>query len=236
MCYKIRMKNRLLTSIITILLLTGAVSAQPELEIVNNEFDFGFVPQNSTVSQCFWFKSIGTDTLVINEIKTGCTCVLIPLEKEELAPGDSMRVGIIWNLGHRLYNVGRYPYIYTNASPEPYRIYLTGEAHKTLDSTKPISIKPYKLELAQFQENSINKIEFKLTNRSKNDITIQMVTENPEECEFSYPSTIKANSSAKGYIKVKKEYLDKEFKGSVTFAADDNNNTRFTIPYRRKIY
>ena len=36
-----------------------------------NEFDFGFVPQDSKVSHTFWIKSGGPDTLKIVRVKPG---------------------------------------------------------------------------------------------------------------------------------------------------------------------
>ena len=219
-----------------ILLFSSISFAQPELEIVGNSFDFGVTPQNSDVSQHFWFKSVGDDTLKITEIKTGCKCVLMPLERTSLAPGDSMYVGLEWKISRHLYKAGKYPYIYTNASPDPYRIYLTAEVYQSLDSTIPLSMSPYKFELSKFKGTDKSKIKFTVTNRTESDLTLQIVSSQVDECEISFPKVIKAKSSENGYVKVKDEYLDKEFNGSITFMANDKDQTKYTLPYRRKIF
>lgn len=57
--------------LIVILLLAGSALAAPELTIPNNEFNFGFVPQNSKISHVFWLYSTGEDTLKIIKVKPG---------------------------------------------------------------------------------------------------------------------------------------------------------------------
>lgn len=220
------------------LLTLSAVNAiaQPALKIEHNRFEFGMIPRNSTIAQYFWFKSVGTDTLVINKIKTGCTCTLMPLKTDRLAPGDSMKVGIFWNLKNRINSVGRYPYIFTNASPDPYRIYLTGMVIKSPDSIRPIAFSPYKFELISYSSHSIDSIRFKVTNSYKKELTLTQVSYPVDECELSLPQKVKAKSSAYGYIKVKPEYLDKEFKRSITVEVNDAKKTRITVPIRRKIF
>jgi hypothetical protein len=42
-----------------------------ELTIIAPEFDFGYVPQNSTISHTFWLYSTGEDTLRIDRVVPG---------------------------------------------------------------------------------------------------------------------------------------------------------------------
>ena len=53
------------------LLWTVSVHSAPRLTIPETSFDFGYVPQNATVSHVFWLYSAGDDTLKILTIKTG---------------------------------------------------------------------------------------------------------------------------------------------------------------------
>ncbi len=230
------MKTILKIIIVLSLSIGSTLVAQPELEILQSEFSFGMIPQNSTVARSFWFKSIGDDTLKILEIKTGCTCAIMPLKQDFILPGDSMEVKFLWDVKKRVFQIGRYPYIFTNASDEPYRMALTGEVHLTLDSAKPVSITPYKCELSKINDISINEVEFTLTNRTDQDLQITLLTPSVDECIIEMPLMIAANGKAVGKIKVKDEFLDKEFKGSITIVFDNTNNTRISIPYRRKIF
>ena len=102
--------------LVSTLLLLGALTAtgQPDLKISEEEFPFGHVPQQSTISQFFWFKSVGSETLVVKDVKTGCSCVMVPLESDSIPPGDSMLVGFYWDTQRKLGNIQRKPYIFTN--------------------------------------------------------------------------------------------------------------------------
>jgi hypothetical protein len=53
------------------ILLVQPASAAPRLTMPESVFDFGFVPQNSTISHGFWLLSTGDDTLRIIRIKPG---------------------------------------------------------------------------------------------------------------------------------------------------------------------
>lgn len=221
---------------ISILIVSTSLMAQPKLEIVQDKFDFGMIPNHSTVAQNFWFKSIGDDTLKITEIKTGCTCAIMPLKQDFILPGDSMEVRFLWDVGNRVFKIGRYPYIFTNAKEEPYRMSLTGEVHPSFDSLKPVSLSPYKCELSKIYDKSINQIEFTFTNNTDKDINFRIISSPVEECTIEIPELISANGKAVGTIKVNEEFLDKEFKGSVTIQLDDFKKTRISIPFRRKFY
>jgi len=227
----------LMRNIVCIILFIGSsVMAQPELEISQSEFSFGMIPQNSTVSHKFWFKSIGDDTLKISEIKTGCSCAIMPLDQDYILPGDSMEVTFLWDVGKRVFRIGRYPYIFTNASEEPYRMSLTGEVHQNFDKLKPVSVSPFRCEMSKLRQTSIDEMEFTLINQTEQEYHITLLTSSVDECIIELPQVIPASGTAVGKMKIKKEFLDNEFKGSITIMIDDKNNTRISIPYRRKIY
>lgn len=45
--------------------------AEPQLSIPDAVFDFGYAPQNSTISHVFWLHSTGTDSLKIIKVSPG---------------------------------------------------------------------------------------------------------------------------------------------------------------------
>jgi hypothetical protein len=65
-----RMKFVLCAVALTLLWAAFALSA-PKLTIPETIFDFGYVPQNATVSHVFWLHSTGDDTLKILNVKPG---------------------------------------------------------------------------------------------------------------------------------------------------------------------
>ncbi|MDH4156999.1 MAG: DUF1573 domain-containing protein [candidate division Zixibacteria bacterium] len=229
------MRETILTALIVVLSVSGGL-CQPLLEIPDNRFEFGLVPQNSTVAHYFWFKSVGTDTLRITEIKTGCVCALMPLEREWIAPGDSMKVGIYWDVERRVGKIGRYPYIFTNAGPDPYRLFLTGTAAADMTISNPVSVRPFKLELPKLADRSIDSLAFVFHSDLSGDVALTNVSFPVEECEIVLPDTLKAQSDNWGYIKVKKKFLYTEFKRSITLQFSDAKQTTITLPIRRKFY
>lgn len=66
-------KTLLLTAIALILIfvLSSLAMALPKMFISEQEFNFGFVPQNSKISHMFWIKSVGEDSLIIISVKPG---------------------------------------------------------------------------------------------------------------------------------------------------------------------
>jgi Protein of unknown function (DUF1573) len=218
-------------------LLTGtAVLSRPVLEIPNDKFDFGTVATNSTVSHYFWFKSTGSDTVKIEKIKTGCTCALMPLERDWIAPGDSMKVGIFWSLKNQIGKTGRFPYILSNAGTDPIQVSLTATVVPEMDQEIPVSVKPFKLELAHTPTARVDSIEFVLTNRSERDYQCLLVSFPLEQCIVTVPEQLKAKSMSRGYIRLKPEFADTEFKSSLTIAYLGSQPGRVSIPVRFQNY
>lgn len=51
---------------------TPAVTAnQPRLEVPEVSFNFGYVPQGSSLSHTFWLRNVGGDTLRITDVRPG---------------------------------------------------------------------------------------------------------------------------------------------------------------------
>lgn len=231
------MRRFLLNILTVILIMTANLSAGAMLEIKNEKFDFGYSAQNSTLLHSFWFHSTGDDTLMINEIKTGCSCALMPLEKEWIAPGDSMSVTVFWELNRKLGSSGKYPYIYTNAQEDPFRIGLDTRVFNNFnDVSNLFVVKPYKVELAQIAKKDIRSMEIEFTSKYEFDLQIVLIESNIDECELLLPEILVANETVLGKVMIKDEYKDKEFVGSFTVQFSDEKHTRLTIPVRRKIY
>ncbi|MDH3891549.1 MAG: DUF1573 domain-containing protein [candidate division Zixibacteria bacterium] len=224
--------------LLTLMLLLAAlsVSADAKLEILSNRFDFGMIPNQSTVSHQFWFRASGSDTVKIQTIKTGCQCTTMPLEQDWLAPGDSMKVKVTWELGRRIGNTGQYPRVFIVDNPEPHYISLIGNAAQALDILRPVSIKPYKATFARTSSHSIDSVGFTLTNHSDEDLDLNIVSYPSESYEVSFPAQVAGGSAAEGYVKITPQTSDSEFKGSITIEFEGAKKNRLTIPVQRKFY
>lgn len=222
----------------TLLLLLAAqtVSAGAKLEIPSHRFDFGMMPSNSSVAHSFWFRSAGTDTVRIQAIKTGCQCTTMPLEREWLAPGDSMKVEVFWELGRRIGKTGQYPRVFIEGDPEPHYISLIGNIAQVMDDLQPVSVTPFKAAFARTSSISIDSISFMFTNHSDEDLNLAVVSYSSEAYEVKFPTQIVGGATAEGYVKISAQATDLEFKGSITVEFEGNKKNRLTIPVQRKFY
>ena len=57
--------------IAALLLMVASVQGAPRMELPVTEFDFGYTPQNSSVSYIFPIFSVGDDTLRITKVVPG---------------------------------------------------------------------------------------------------------------------------------------------------------------------
>lgn len=227
------MKNFLLGFI---LLVSGVVVAGPELQIVGQKFDFGLVPQNSTLVRELWFKSVGDDTLRITGIKTGCSCAVMEHDRDWVAPGDSMKLRFVWDVKRLIGSAGKYPRVLHNGPTSPDKIWFNSMVAVNPDSLPNITIVPYRLELVSINDNSHDSVGFIITNKMSETLTHILLTNPVKEYEIFFPDSIPALSTASGYIKLNPEYSQTEFKHTVTLQFNDPKDTRISLPIRRKIY
>jgi hypothetical protein len=61
----------LVTALLLVFLLTTSLFGAPRLTIPESSFDFGYVPQNSSISHEFWLYSEGDDSLKILKVIPG---------------------------------------------------------------------------------------------------------------------------------------------------------------------
>lgn len=227
---------KLLIQFLLLFCLTGTIVAQPQLEIPDESFFFGNVPQNSTITHQYWFKSTGTDTLRIKEIKTGCSCAIADMPRKWIAPGDSMKVVIAWEIKRIINQTVRNPYIFTNASDEPYRASMRAIGIADPLNEKPAAAKPFKCELSRLKDMSIDSVAIELQNKESYDMVVTKVSPELDEVEVFFPDLLPGEGTITGYIKVRPEFVHREFKKSVTLEFGDAEKSRITIPIRRKFY
>jgi hypothetical protein len=218
-----------------LLCLPDPAAAQSKLTIPDSIFDFGFVPQNSIISHIFWLHSTGSESLKITNVKPGCGCMRAPLEKEELPVGDSTRLEIIFSTKRYSGRQSKRPSIISNESELPKRVQITANVITVPDSTFPIRIKPYKFDISQFGEKSVDSREFVIENVSDNDLDLTLVDMPQGMFTVKLPKHVGAGQTQKGIITLNHEYLDQEFNKSITIELSDAAGTHFTVPVKRTL-
>jgi len=220
-------------SLLSLLLIAGAVFAQPKLTVPIDNFNFGYTPQNAKVSCGFWLYSTGRDTLKITNVKTGCGCTKAPLEKDILPPGDSTRLEIIFSTKRYQHEVSKTTRLMTNSGEVTNKVTITSNILLRPDSTYPVTISPYKLNISQLGEKKRDEIKFTLENISPVELEPRIVTFPESVFEVTLPDKIKPGEKAVGKVKLKTKGLESSFQESFTLELNDPNQTRFTVPVVR---
>jgi len=198
------------------------------------EFNFGFVPQDSKVSHVFWIKSVGEDSLVIVNVKPGCSCTQAPLAKKELAAGDSTALEIIYSTGKNIGKSTKRPTITTNEGPPSRNVTISCDVVRAPDSTYPVVIKPYRLFVSKADTIEIDEAKFTIQNVSDQPVGIKVASEPYGYFKLTLPETLKPGETAECKLKVNREFLSEPFEKSVTLELTDASKTRFTIPVVRR--
>jgi hypothetical protein len=161
------------------------------------------------------------------------------LEKQVLAVGDSTRLEIIFSTKNYKGKVSKQPTIKTNEGPPDKHVQISSDIMQRPDSTYPIVIEPYKLDLSQFSEKVVNKKKFSIRNVSDQKLDVVLVSTRDDFFKLKLPKSIKPGKTEEGELELIKEAYGESFEKSVTIevvGADDEQAVRFTIPVKRTIH
>ena len=101
------------------------------------------------------------------------------------------------------------------------------------DSTYPLIIKPYKLDISQFGEKVRDEMKFNFTNVSERDLNVTLIDRPEGLFDLELPDKVEAGKTASGVLKLQADAVEKSFEKSITIQVDDEQSTRFTIPIKR---
>jgi hypothetical protein len=125
--------------------------------------------------------------------------------------------------------------IKTNEGPPDKNVRISAEVVTRPDSTYPIVIKPYKLDLTQFGEKVRSEIKFTIVNVSDKPLHPNLVCSAYDLFDVTLPKAIPAGKTGEGILRLKKTAVDKAFEKCLTLQLDDEKTSRFTIPVKRTI-
>ncbi len=152
-----------------------------------------------------------------------------------LPVGDSAKLEIIFDTKTYKSKVSKKPKIQTNEGPPDKRVTITATITPRPDSTYPIRIVPYKVDLSQFSDKVIDKAEFVITNVSEEPLDISMIAFAQDYFSVELPDKVKPGETVSGIIKINDDYLAKSFNKSFTIELSDPQSSRFTVPIKRTI-
>jgi len=103
------------------------------------------------------------------------------------------------------------------------------------DSTYPIQIKPYKLDISQFGDKVRDEMKFTISNVSDLDLELKLVAYPVEFASVELPKSIQAGKSASGTVKLTSAGIESDFEKSFTLELNDEPKSRFTVPIKRTV-
>ena len=101
------------------------------------------------------------------------------------------------------------------------------------DSTYPIIIRPYKLDISQFGDKVRDRMKFTIVNSSDQEVAINLVAGLPKYATIELPKKIGPRQSAGGEVKLLSSVLSESFAKSFTLEVVGDSTTRFTVPVKR---
>jgi archaellum component FlaG (FlaF/FlaG flagellin family) len=164
--------------LINILVFCSAISlfSKPVINFTNvdenNMFDWGNVsPKQKILNATIYIKNTGDDTLKISDVHPACGCTSAPLEKYNIAPGDSSALYLSFNTRGYTGQVTKAITVYTNDENAP-EIYLVIRANIIY----PISCLPNRYIIFDNMQVGVSQDrEIKLVNTTDKDIIIENV-------------------------------------------------------------
>ena len=109
---------------ITVDLVNNPLSANPknikvpEIQLKEDNFDFGEISQGAAVTHDFMIKNIGKGNLLISSVKGSCGCTVSEWPKEPILPGAASAVKVTFNSAGKKGKQRKTISLLTNAIPK----------------------------------------------------------------------------------------------------------------------
>jgi hypothetical protein len=86
--------------------------------------NFGSLNAGELVSFTFIFRNIGTKTLIISKVDTGCGCTKVNIQEKTIAPGEEGQIEVIYDSAGEVGKALKTITIYSNAKQEQKQIFI----------------------------------------------------------------------------------------------------------------
>ncbi|WP_257667863.1 DUF1573 domain-containing protein [Parapedobacter tibetensis] len=75
----------------------GQQASKAEFKFNAESHDFGKIPQNNPVSHEFSFTNVGTEPIIISQVKPSCGCSVAEFTKTPVKPGESGKIKVTYD-------------------------------------------------------------------------------------------------------------------------------------------
>ncbi len=210
---------------------SGAPDDMP-LRLDENNFDFGFAPQNSLVSHTFWLFSTGTEALEIDSVVPDCGCTNVPLDRNIIPPGDSVALRVLFATNDYETRISLRTQVHyrTSEGAASKQVQIVCTVSENPDSQWPLLIKPYRIEWNSLPNREQNFESFSITNVSERDAILRLIDYRSDLFEISLPTRVQSDDSRVGTLSLHRTPFSGSVISSITIEVENGSRSRITIP------
>lgn len=202
-------------------------SPQPKIEIKENTWDFGYIPENEVVTHTFIIRNVGDDSLFITKVRTTCCCTHAPLSRSRLGPKEKAEIEVSLNSRRLKEDVQKAIYISSNDTIARFSSIFIGA--KVGTQNEMVELFPDKV---WFKEGEKNKTLW-VKNISDSFIQISVPGSPKSPVEFKIDKmNLNPFDSTQISFNIKEDEFFRPFKTSLTLDFSGVKKIRCTIPIR----
>jgi len=109
---------------------TVDINAQgPIIEFANSTHDYGTIEQGADGNCEFIFENVGTEPLMLTNVRSSCGCTVPNWPREPIAPGDKSVIKVKYDT-RRIGPISKSITVYSNGSEQPVVLRIKGKVEK----------------------------------------------------------------------------------------------------------
>lgn len=206
----------------------------PKIFLSEKEWDFGYIPQGSTVSHFFKIKNTGDDTLLIVKVRTGCACTYAPLKKDLLAPQDSTILEVIFNSKNYQGQKTMSVVIFSTDTSTLSDIYFTANIENEFPL---VQIEPLQVKFDSLKIEKISPKKVIILNKSTSPLQVIIVEKPKDFIDFQLSQkSLNPKEKAEIMFQINQKAAPGPFRTNLTLdfsdgsAGEGSEKTRYTLP------
>lgn len=94
----------------------------PKISFSEKSYNFGDITQGAKVEHVFEFENVGTEPLVLSDVRTTCGCTAPEWPREAIAPGATAKIKVVFNSAGKMGMQNKVITVMSNAVNNPERV------------------------------------------------------------------------------------------------------------------
>lgn len=201
-------------------------STGPRIKCATEIFEFGYMPQNATVSHTFWLRNTGTERVKISQIKPNCGCTRIPPTDSTIAAGDSLPIEVLFGSRTMTGKVEKFTRIMSNAEGRVPALTFRAHVLKTDEKPESFAVSPAEVTMGGTTESKVA-----VKNTSKTPLKISVVDLPSSLIRLDTKEmSLEPDESKEISLALLAQSTPQDYTKSITLEADNPERTRITVP------